>query len=624
MTHEQFAALVQRLEPFAQKNPAAYKVRLGLLAALGYAYLLAIVVVAIGLVWGLVAFSIAGHRVNGSVVKLVIFLAALVFMVLRAMWVRLTPPEGYALTRAQVPQLFGLIDELTQQLNALPVHHVILTDEFNAAVTQVPRFGLFGWPQSYLILGLPLLQALSPEQFKAVLAHEFGHLSGNHSRFSAWIYRVRRTWGNILDQLSGDKGSWLFTPFFNWYVPFFNAYSFVLARANEYEADRCARDLTSPATAAAALVNVSVRGELIDRTFWKPLYQQANHQSAPPAQCFTQLSQVLRTPTDPQRLETWLNQSLNEETGHTDTHPCLRDRLAALGYSPEDAPSLVEPLTTSAADRYLATALPHLRDHLSQTWQTEVNFGWNERYSNIQEQRQELAALAGQEQLSRADRWTQVGLTYSIHGDTTAQPLLTAFLQDYPDHDNANYLQGELLLAIDNPQGIEYLERAVDQDFMNHSVDAYQCIYSFLTKQGRKAEADSYRQKLEDSYEKMTAAQAERNQLLVSDSFKPADLDAETREQFLTEFAKHPVKSAYWAQKIVEHFPEKLLYVLLVERQGSWAERRKDEKTAELTKALLEALVFPGESFVLIECPDNADLCKRIKQQGGEPFYRGQ
>jgi hypothetical protein len=159
MTHEQFAALVQRLEPFAQKNPAAYKVRLGLLAALGYAYLLAIVVVAIGLVWGLVAFSIAGHRVNGSVVKLVIFLAALVFMVLRAMWVRLTPPEGYALTRAQVPQLFGLIDELTQQLNALPVHHVILTDEFNAAVTQVPRFGLFGWPQSYLILGLPLLQA---------------------------------------------------------------------------------------------------------------------------------------------------------------------------------------------------------------------------------------------------------------------------------------------------------------------------------------------------------------------------------------------------------------------------------------------------------------------------------
>jgi hypothetical protein len=37
----------------------------------------------------------------------------------------------------------------------------------------------------------------------------------------------------------------------------------------------------------------------------------------------------------------------------------------------------------------------------------------------------------------------------------------------------------------------------------------------------------------------------------------------------------------------------------------------------------LEALVFPGESFVLIECPDNVDLCKRIKQQGGEPFYQG-
>lgn len=620
MTNEQFEALVQRLEPFAQKNPAAYKLCLGLLAGLGYAYLLAIVAGAIALLWGLVALSIASHRLNSGVVKLGLVLLVLVCMVLRAMWVRLSPPEGYALSRAQVPELFGLIDELTQQLNALPVHHVLLTEELNAAVSQVPSFGLFGWSQSYLVLGLPLLQALSPEQFKAVLAHEFGHLSGNHSRFSAWIYRVRRTWGTILEQLSGEGQSWLFTSFFNWYVPFFSAYSFVLARANEYEADRCARELTSAETTAAALVTVDLRTQLLDRTFWRPLYQQANYQNQPPAHCFTQLGLVLQTEPDRHRLEQWLSQSLNEDTDHGDTHPCLRDRIAALGYGPEDAPRLVTPLTQSAADRYLGAALAELRDHLSQTWQTSVNFGWNERYSNVQKLRQALAALAEQDDLSLDDRWAQISLTHSIHGDSITQPLLTTFLREHPEHSQANYLQGELLLSIDNGAGIDFLERAVQQDF-SHSLDAYQSIYSFLSKQGRRAEAKCYRQQIERSYEILGAAQAERDRLLPTDSFKAAELPRISYEQFVATLAEQPIKAAYWAEKVVEHLPERRLYILLVERQSSWLDVRKDEKSRELSQVLVEALAFPGESFVLVASSQNGTLCKRIKQQTGGPFY---
>ena len=74
------------------------------------------------------------------------------------------------------------------------------------------------------------MQALSAPQFTAVLAHEYGHLSGAHSRFSAWIYRIRRTWAQIVEGLE-KRDNWgitLFSKFFEWYIPFFNAYSFVL------------------------------------------------------------------------------------------------------------------------------------------------------------------------------------------------------------------------------------------------------------------------------------------------------------------------------------------------------------------------------------------------------------
>jgi hypothetical protein len=34
-------------------------------------------------------------------------------------------------------------------------------DDFNAAVVQAPRLGLFGWYRNYLLIGLPLAKALT-------------------------------------------------------------------------------------------------------------------------------------------------------------------------------------------------------------------------------------------------------------------------------------------------------------------------------------------------------------------------------------------------------------------------------------------------------------------------------
>ena len=105
-----------------------------------------------------------------------------------------------------------------------------------------------------MVVGLPLLRALTPDEFRAVLAHEFGHLSGKHGRFSGWIYRVRQTWIQILTQVHQDRSyaSFLFEPFLNWYAPYLNAYSFVLARTQEREADAYAVDFAGKEFAAMA------------------------------------------------------------------------------------------------------------------------------------------------------------------------------------------------------------------------------------------------------------------------------------------------------------------------------------------------------------------------------------
>ncbi|MBE9103863.1 M48 family metalloprotease, partial [Nostoc cf. edaphicum LEGE 07299] len=282
---ERFDKLIQKLEVFANKQPHLYKLHVAFLATLGYAYIFLVLAVTLTLLVGIIFLMLNAQSVNASSVKGVLFLLAIALVLVRSLWVSFPPPTGLPLQPKDVPNLYSLTNEISSKLQAPRFHHILLTNDFNAGVVQRPRLGLLGWQQNYLIVGLPLMLALPPEQFRAVLAHELGHLSGNHSRFSGWIYRQRETWYRIikgLGQGGNEVSSLMFERFLTWYSPFFNAYSFVLARMDEYEADRCALELTGEQNAAEALINVEVKARFIERYFWSSIYKQVETEIEPP------------------------------------------------------------------------------------------------------------------------------------------------------------------------------------------------------------------------------------------------------------------------------------------------------------------------------------------------------
>ncbi|HSE19553.1 MAG TPA: M48 family metalloprotease [Pyrinomonadaceae bacterium] len=125
-------------------------------------------------------------------------------------------------------------------LSGPKIDRVMVSEDFNVSIVQIPMFGMFGWLHNYLVVGLPLLRAVSPAEFRSVLAHEVGHLSGKHGRFSGWIYHLRQSWIEILTRVREERSyaSFLFEPFIKWYAPYLNAYSFVLVRAQERQADQ--------------------------------------------------------------------------------------------------------------------------------------------------------------------------------------------------------------------------------------------------------------------------------------------------------------------------------------------------------------------------------------------------
>lgn len=508
MTHEEYLETVRRLEEFADREPKKYALRVGLLAALGYAYVLGVLAVVAALIYILFWLTFVDGRFNFAVVKAGWVLLMLVWVVLRALWVKMPAPVGIRLTREQAPRLFELADELASKLEAPRVHVLQIDGEYNASLAQVPRLGPFGWQRNYLTLGLPLMQALTPEQFRAVLAHELGHLSGNHGRFGSWVYRVRQTWVQLLVRLEREErwGAFAFTKFVNWFAPYFNAYSFVLARRHEYEADKAAAQVAGGREAARALAAVEVKGAYLSEKYWPEILSRADEQREPTPGAFAGMWPVLRSGPAAGDARQFLRRSLLVETGYEDTHPALAQRLGALGLAPEEAESLAEEVTAAsegvetAAEHYLGELRGELSRRLDEEWVTKTAPMWRERHEHVTKSRRRLAELEEKtrtRELNDKEAWSLAELTAEFKGADEAVPLLRELtgrknrMVTAPAHS----LLGQILLAKEDESGVEHMRRAMAADH-EYTPVACQVLYAYLRTHGREEEAEAYHRKL--------------------------------------------------------------------------------------------------------------------------------
>jgi Zn-dependent protease with chaperone function len=605
---ERFDALIHKLEIFANKQPRTYRLHVAFLATLGYTYIFLILAATLGLSVGLVLLMLNSQRISSSAIKGSLFLLAFAFVLLRSLWVAVPPPDGLRLQLQDAPELYRVVNEIASQLKAPRFHHILLTDDFNAGVIQRPRLGLLGWYSNYLIVGLPLMLALSPEQFRAVIAHELGHLSGNHSRFGGWIYRQRYTWYRLIESLEqgGNQFSLLiFDWFLKLYVPFFNAYSFVLARRNEYEADKCAVDITGVQNTAEMLISVGVKSRFLQNNFWSDVYQQIQTEIEPPSKIYAQMEKSFLQEINRETTDLYLKVSLAEETNNADTHPCLKDRLRALGYIPyaEEDIDINMSITNSAANEFLGESLIEFVEHFNQAWRERTAIGWRQKHTEIQESRATLTQLqqkAQEEQLTIDESLQLAFLTLDFESESAALPILEEIVVRKADHVSANYLLGQLLLKRQDKQGIEYIERAIAKD-TDAVIDGCRIIYDFLQQQGNLEQAQSYRQRAEEHYELMLKAEAERSTIRNSDEFLSHNLPESEVNKLRQQLSGYPqITTAYLTRKVVQFFPDKPLYVMGVVRKNNFWKFESESANSELANALSQNIEFPYPAFFVV------------------------
>ncbi len=97
------------------------------------------------------------------------------------------------------PRLFKFLRKVCEETGAPEPDEVYVNHEVNAAAgTDVSLAGLFATPKLRLIIGLGLLNVINLTEFKALLAHEFGHFTQFRQKSAPWVRLAMSIVANVI------------------------------------------------------------------------------------------------------------------------------------------------------------------------------------------------------------------------------------------------------------------------------------------------------------------------------------------------------------------------------------------------------------------------------------------
>jgi hypothetical protein len=339
-------------------------------------------------------------------------------------------------------------------------------------------------------------------------------------------------------QVRGRWGSWLFSHFFRWYVPFFIDYAQAAFRYHEYEADRSAADVATAEVMADALTRIDF-GSYLENESWEKDYDRADKES----DSYTYIADLLRQPLSERDETEWLEQTLKETTSSYQLHPMLKDRLATLGQTARVPASIA----LSAAEAFLGSDLREVTERLVRARQERMGPIWSEP-------------------------------------EKTSSP---------------EYDTGTQLLREDREEGVALLERAMELD---HNLTAAACaqLSAYYQRRGDVVSADKYSRRSMRHWQLYENAVAERTQVSFIEKFRPHNFSDLEVQQLRTELAKHEeIKEAYLVRKEVTYLSQHPLHALSLVLDRGWFNKTPED--ISFAKRLPPATKHPPEihTFVL-------------------------
>lgn len=167
-------------------------------------------------------------------------------------------PNRLEITQSEAPSLFKLIEEISNSVGEKMPKHVYISPDVNACVFyNKPFISLFFQSRKNLEVGLGLLFGLNRQEFKAVIAHEYGHFGQKSMR----VGQVVTICYNIISNLVNSDKVFLVQPILKKTFIYVQKGYMALSRSMEYEADSKSAMIAGNEAAISALCKIEIIAE---------------------------------------------------------------------------------------------------------------------------------------------------------------------------------------------------------------------------------------------------------------------------------------------------------------------------------------------------------------------------
>lgn len=279
-------------------------------------------------------------------------------------------PDGAAVSSAQAPTLFRLVDGVAVALGASMPDDVLISDDVNASTV---RWG-FRWRRA-IVLGLPLCTAISGQQFVALVAHELAHVvNGDFARgyVVGTAQQTLKVWAEALHpgpfSLAARQGpvavlTWVLLGTVALPVLGLHWLLFKVSRGESQRAELFADELAASVSGSTAVM------ELLDRVSFRSsityAIERANREGSDPwqgiASRFDELTEAERSAMrEASRLEAWSVDA---------THPPSHIRIEKI----REAGDMPGTLVMGEQDWHAIQAeLARFRPHVERSWRVST------------------------------------------------------------------------------------------------------------------------------------------------------------------------------------------------------------------------------------------------------------
>jgi len=285
----------------------------------------------------------------------------------RMLVTRPVPAVGFTMPESKIPKIYSLVKEMQSHFKRPVIHRIIISVNYELDIVKTPRWILPIWSSNTLVIGLPLLICLSPEQFEYLLARKTGQFSRRNNILTNWLYQLNGIWQQYSYIYGKQKTSEsrILKLFYSVYASLYERISVNAAIADELYADEYVMELYSHEAVCEMITADALCRWYLEKRFWPVIEKASLQKTNTVLQPYRKLTTAIRSNLTSVKIAMLKKLVWNEPVERANRIPSIKLRLDKIGYA---APQMEESTGESAADFYLGASLNGALNLMDKLW----------------------------------------------------------------------------------------------------------------------------------------------------------------------------------------------------------------------------------------------------------------